>query len=126
MKTLEPYIESAKENRGWKGLLGALLSLIGFGFLTHAFISLFAEADLLPLWAEVAISLLGGAIGTAGLLLRGLKGDALTTPIVILISGVITTIFMTLVNNSLGFLAVVIIGLLIALLHNWQTSRPVD
>lgn len=126
MKTLEPYIESAKENRGWKGLLGALLALVGFGFLTHAFISLFAEADLLPLWAEVVISLLGGAIGTAGLLLRGLKGDALKTPIIILIAGVITSVLMALVQNSLGFIGMIIIILVLALIHNWRTSRAVD
>ena len=106
--------------------MGALLALVGFGFLTHAFISLFATADLLPLWAEVAVSLLGGAIGTAGLLLRGLKGDELTTTIIILVAGVITSVLMALVQNLFGFIGLVIIALVIAFIENWRTSRAID
>ncbi len=109
MKTLEPYIDDAAETSGWARLPGIMLSTVGFGFLTHSLISVFASADLLSTWSEIGLSLLGGVIGALGLALRGLRGHALAEPVVALVIGVASSIFVGTVKFYFGFVGILVL-----------------
>ena len=127
MRTLDSYNADLKENSIWKRIVGSTLSFVGSVLFTHAFIVFAPFGRMLPLWADLAFSLTGGVIGAVGLNLLGYRGDDLRRPIVVVVAGVIATLFVYLISNKFGIWGLIIVLALFYLYEShisWRVEGP--
>jgi hypothetical protein len=127
MRTLDSYNEGIRESRIWKRILGGALSFVGSALFTHAFLVFVPFGRALPLWAELAFSLTGGVIGAIGLSLLGYRGDDLRRPILVVVSGVIATLFVYVISNRFGIWGLIVVLALFYLYEahiSWRVEGP--
>ena|SRR5437764_889243 len=127
LDTLEQYrIESETERSGWRGLIGRMLTLVGFIVLANAFIAALFFRHILAFRYQIIFAVLGGLVGLAGMVLRGNSRAQIRAAMATVMAAIGATIIVSLLEERFGWLIMLVVMIVVVWLvqkleeHAWK------
>lgn len=123
MNTIDRYrVESENERGGWRGALGKAMTFAGFIVFANAFLVALLFRHLLSFRNQIILTVAGGIIGLAGMVVRGNKRELIGPAAVAVAGGVIAAVAINCLQESYGFVVMIVA----ALAFCWLVNRFIN
>jgi hypothetical protein len=104
LDTLDEYrLESETERGGWRGLLGTILTFVGFIVLANAFVIALFFRHNLAFRYQLICSVLGTLVGLLGMWLRGNNRAQIGKAAAVAVAAIITMVLAALMEARFGW-----------------------
>ena len=112
--TLDQYrLESETERGGWRGLLGTMLTFVGFVVLANAFVIALLFRHILAFRYQLLFAVLGALLGVLGMWLRGNSRAQMGKAMAVAIAAIITMILAAVMEAYFGWWGMIAVLLII-------------